>query len=70
VIRTLVMRVAGMAESDLDQTISPVYKIRKPGHDHPGGDGDIQIHLRARSARRAKPAALLAAVADHRAAAR
>src|SRR5207249_1360994 len=26
VIRTLVMRVAGMAESDLDQAISPVYK--------------------------------------------
>src|SRR6266851_741524 len=26
VIQTLVLRVAGMAESDLDQTISPIYK--------------------------------------------
>ena len=40
VIRTLVFRVAGMAESDLDQTISPVYKkYENPGHDDTGGRG-------------------------------
>ena len=64
VIRTLVLRVAGMAESDLDQTISPVYKK----YDNPvttilAGEGDIQIHLRARCSNEADAIALLAEVA-------
>jgi nicotinamide-nucleotide amidase len=64
VIRTLVMRVAGMAESDLDQTISPVYKkYENPVTTILAGDGDIQIHLRARSATEGEASALLAEVA-------
>ena len=61
VIRTLVMRVAGMAESDLDQTISPVYKkYENPVTTILAGDGDIHIHLRARSATEGEASALLA----------
>src|SRR5579872_35903 len=64
VIRTLVFRVAGMAESDLDQTISPVYKkYENPVTTILAGDGDIQIHLRARTATEAEAATLLAEVA-------
>jgi nicotinamide-nucleotide amidase len=64
VIRTMVLRVAGMAESDLDQTIAPVYKK----YDNPvttilAAEGDIQIHLRARCSNEAEAAALLAEVA-------
>ena len=64
VIRTLVMRVAGMPESDLDQTIAPVYKK----YDNPvttilSAAGDIQIHLRARCASEAEAVQLLAEVA-------
>src|ERR1700682_4186263 len=49
IIRTMVLRVAGMAESDLDQTVAPVYKK----YDNPvttilAAECDIQIHLRAR----------------------
>ena len=64
VIRTLVFRVAGMAESDLDQTISPVYKkYENPVTTILAGDGDIQIHLRARTSTEGEAAALLAEVA-------
>jgi len=64
VIRTLVFRVAGMAESDLDQTISPVYKkYENPVTTILAGEGDIQIHLRARTATEGEAAALLAEVA-------
>jgi len=51
VIRTQVLRISGMSESDLDQTISPIY-TRYEGlvttvlaH-----NGDLQVHLRARCA--------------------
>ncbi|HKW96130.1 MAG TPA: competence/damage-inducible protein A [Bryobacteraceae bacterium] len=64
VIRTLQLRVAGMAESDLDQTISPVYKkYENPVTTILAGEGDIQIHLRARCATEAEAMALLAEVA-------
>jgi nicotinamide-nucleotide amidase len=64
VIQTLVFRVAGMAESDLDQTISPVYKkYTNPVTTILAGDGDIQVHLRARCSNEADAAALLAEVA-------
>jgi len=64
VIRTLVMRVAGMAESDLDQAISPVYKkYSNPVTTILAADGDIQIHLRARCTSEAEARALLAEVA-------
>jgi len=51
VIRTRVLRVAGMPESDLDQRISPVYtRYQDPLTTILAAPGDIQIHLRARSA--------------------
>ncbi len=64
VIRTLVFRVAGMSESDLDQTISPVYKK----YDNPvttilAGDGDLQVHLRAHGASEPDALGLLTEVA-------
>src|SRR5579863_7204970 len=64
VIRTLVFRVAGMAESDLDQTIAPVYKkYENPVTTILAGDGDIQIHLRARCTSEPEALTLLAEVA-------
>ena len=60
VIRTRTYRVSGIAESDLDQRISPIYKryadlfttvLAAPG--------DIQVHLRARCAREEEAEALL-----------
>ena len=63
-IRTLVLRVAGMAESDLDQTIAPVYKkFENPVTTILAAAGDIQIHLRARCSTEAEAMALLAEVA-------
>jgi nicotinamide-nucleotide amidase len=64
IIRTVVLRVAGMAESDLDQAIAPIYKK----YDNPvttilAAEGDIQIHLRARCASEAEAINLLAEVA-------
>jgi len=63
VIRTLVLRVTGMPESDLDQLIAPVYKK----YDNPtttilAAAGDLQIHLRARCASEGEAAALLVEV--------
>lgn len=62
-IRTLVLRVTGMPESDLDQLIAPVYKK----YDNPtttilAAAGDLQIHLRARCSTEAEAAALLVEV--------
>jgi nicotinamide-nucleotide amidase len=62
-IRTLFLRVAGMAESDLDQLISPVYKkYQNPATTILAAAGDIQIHLRARCATEGEAGALLAEV--------
>lgn len=62
-IRTLVFRVARMPESDLDQLISPVYrKYENPVTTVLAAPGDIQIHLRARSATEEVAQALLAEV--------
>jgi nicotinamide-nucleotide amidase len=64
VIRTLVLRVAGMPESDLDQLIAPVYKkYENPATTILAAAGDIQIHLRARCSSETEAAALLAEVA-------
>ncbi|MFN7994306.1 MAG: competence/damage-inducible protein A [Bryobacteraceae bacterium] len=63
-IQTLVLRVAGMPESDLDQLISPVYKkYENPATTILAAAGDIQIHLRARCTTDVEAAALLAEVA-------
>src|ERR1051325_11142279 len=62
-ISTLVMRVAGMAESDLDQLISPVYrKYENPVTTILAANGDLQGHLRARCATEAQADVLLAEV--------
>src|SRR6185295_6966172 len=64
VIRTIVMRVAGMPESDLDQLIAPVYKkYENPVTTILAAAGDIQVHLRARCATEAEATTLLAEVA-------
>jgi nicotinamide-nucleotide amidase len=64
VIRTLVFRVTGIAESDLDQTIAPVYKkYTNPVTTILAGDGDIQVHLRARGTNESDVIALLTEVA-------
>jgi nicotinamide-nucleotide amidase len=63
-IRTVVLRVAGMPESDLDQLISPVYKkYTNPVTTILAANGEIQVHLRARCATEAEADALLAEVA-------
>jgi len=63
VIRTLVLRVTGMPESDLDQLIAPVYKkYDNPATTILAAAGDLQIHLRARCATEGEALALLAAV--------
>jgi len=63
-IRTLFFRVTGMAESDLDQLISPVYKkYDNPATTILAANGDLQIHLRARCATEAQADMLLAEVA-------
>lgn len=63
VIRTLVLRVAGMPESDLDQLISPVYKkYANPVTTILANAGEIQIHLRAHGETEAETKALLAEV--------
>lgn len=63
VIRTLQLRVSGMSESDLDQTISPIYKrYENPATTVLAHNGDIQVHLRARCATDGEAAALLAEV--------
>ena len=62
-IRTLVLRVTGMPESDLDQLIAPVYKkYDNPATTILAAAGDLQVHLRARCATDAEAIALLAEV--------
>ncbi len=62
-IRTLFLRVTGMAESDLDQLISPVYKnFTNPATTILAANGDLQVHLRARAATVAEADALLVEV--------
>jgi nicotinamide-nucleotide amidase len=64
VIRTLMLRVVGMPESDLDQLIAPVY-LRYPNLATTilAVSGEIHIHLRARSSDASQAEALIAEVA-------
>ena len=63
VIRTQVYRISGMSESDLDQTISPIYKVyENPATTVLAHNGDLQVHLRARCETESKALALLADV--------
>jgi nicotinamide-nucleotide amidase len=62
-IRTLHLRISGLTESELDQTIAPIYKK----YDNPqttilAHHGDMQVHLRARCATEGEAMALLAEV--------
>jgi len=60
VIRTRIFRVSGMSESDLDQTISPIYKkYENPATTILAHNGDLQVHLRARCATKAEAESLL-----------
>jgi nicotinamide-nucleotide amidase len=50
-IRTLALRISGMSESELDQTISPIYKrYENPVTTVLAHNGDMQVHFRARCA--------------------
>jgi len=63
-IQTLVLRVAGMGESDLDQLIAPVYrKYQNPATTILAAAGDIQIRLRARCPSEEEASALVEEVA-------
>jgi nicotinamide-nucleotide amidase len=64
VIRTLLLRVVGMPESDLDQLISPIY-MRYPNLVTTilAVSGEIHIHLRARFGDAQQAEALIAEVA-------
>jgi nicotinamide-nucleotide amidase len=64
VITTLMLRVVGMPESDLDQLIAPVY-LRYPNLATTilAVSGEIHIHLRARSSDASQAEALIAEVA-------
>jgi nicotinamide-nucleotide amidase len=62
-IRTLVYRVVGIGESDLDALIAPVYtKYSNPVTTILAAVNDVQIHLRARSATDEEAGALVAEV--------
>ena len=63
-IRTILLRVTGMSESDLDTLIAPVYtKYTNPATTILAANGDLQVHLRARCATEADADRLLAEVA-------
>lgn len=62
-IETLIFRVAGLGEADLDQLISPIYKeYTNPATTVLAHNGDIQVHLRARCRSKQEALALLAEV--------
>jgi nicotinamide-nucleotide amidase len=62
-IRTLQLRISGMTESELDQTIAPIYKrYENPATTVLAHHGDIQVHLRARCPSEGEAIALLAEV--------
>jgi nicotinamide-nucleotide amidase len=64
VIRTRVFRIANMPESAVDQHIAPVYtRYANPVTTILAAAGDIQVHLRARSATAEEAERLLAEVA-------
>lgn len=62
-IRTLTFRIAGMGESDLDALIAPVYtRYTNPVTTVLAAAGDVQVHLRARSATAKEADAVLAEI--------
>ena len=64
-IRTLALRISGMSESELDQTISPIYtRYDNPVTTVLAHNGDMQVHFRARCATVEEADALLAEVGE------
>jgi nicotinamide-nucleotide amidase len=64
VIRTALLRITGISESELDSLIAPIYKkYTNPSTTILAANGDLQVHLRARCATAAEADALLAEVA-------
>lgn len=64
-IRTRVIKVAGLAESELDQRIAPLYRqFQNPATTILATPGSIEVHLRARAASEEEADALLAPLAD------
>jgi nicotinamide-nucleotide amidase len=62
-ISVLQLRISGMTESELDQTIAPIYKkYENPVTTVLAHHGDIQVHLRARCSSEGEAMALLAEV--------
>jgi nicotinamide-nucleotide amidase len=62
-IETLIFRITGMGEADLDQMISPVYrKYLNPSTTVLAHNGDLQVHLRARCNSQAEALSLLAEI--------
>jgi len=62
-IRTLQLRISGMSESELDQTIAPIYKrYENPMTTILAHNGDMQVHMRARCATEGETMLLLAEV--------
>jgi nicotinamide-nucleotide amidase len=60
VVRTLVLKVIGLAESEVDQRIAPIYKTyANPQTTILATPGGIEVHLRARTESGAKAHALL-----------
>ncbi|MCU1330336.1 MAG: competence/damage-inducible protein cinA [Bryobacterales bacterium] len=65
VIRTLALRISGMSESELDQTISPIYKkYENPVTTVLAHNGDMQVHFRARCASVDEAEALLSEIRE------
>jgi nicotinamide-nucleotide amidase len=60
VVRTLVLKVIGLAESEVDQRIAPIYKVyANPQTTILATPGGIEVHLRARTESGAKANDLL-----------
>ncbi len=64
-IRTRVLKVVGLPESEVDERIAPIYKAYKnPATTLLATPGAIEVHLRARAATDAEAEALLAELGD------
>lgn len=64
-IRTRVLKVVGLPESEVDERIAPIYKAYKnPATTLLATPGAIEVHLRARAASDAEAEALLAELGD------
>ena len=64
-IRTRVLKVVGLPESEVDKRIAPIYReYQNPSTTILAAPGAIEVHLRARAASEAEAEALIAPLAD------